>query len=68
MTSADPTRASATAQAAKKLNPFERYLSIWVALCMAAGVSTGNLFPAFVGKLRGMEFGSEARLTCLSRF
>jgi ACR3 family arsenite transporter len=24
---------------------FERYLSLWVALCIATGVTLGNLFP-----------------------
>lgn len=31
------TETSAEAKA-KTLNPFERYLTLWVALCMAAGV------------------------------
>ena len=33
---------------------FERYLSLWVALCMAAGVAFGKLVPAFVQHLRGV--------------
>jgi ACR3 family arsenite transporter len=29
------------------LSPFERYLSVWVALCILAGIGIGWLFPAF---------------------
>ena len=27
------------------LGTFERYLSVWVALCMAAGIGLGKLVP-----------------------
>ncbi len=33
--------------ARKRLNVFERYLSVWVALCMVAGVALGKLLPGF---------------------
>jgi ACR3 family arsenite efflux pump ArsB len=33
------------------LGIFERYLSLWVALCMAAGVILGNLIPTWVAAL-----------------
>jgi len=46
----------------KKLNPFERYLSVWVALCMVAGVLIGKSFPSVVGSLRGVEFGSGSQI------
>ena len=46
----------------KRLNVFERYLTLWVALCMAAGVLVGKLLPGFVGAVRGMEFGQESRI------
>jgi len=36
---------------------FERYLSVWVALCMVAGVVLGTLFPSAIAELRGIEFG-----------
>ena len=32
---------------------FEKWLSVWVALCIAAGVVLGNLFPACSGCWRG---------------
>ena len=34
---------------------FERYLSLWVALCMAAGIGLGQLFPNAFIALGGME-------------
>ena len=36
----------------KRMNVFERYLSVWVALCMVLGVAIGKLFPGLVGALR----------------
>lgn len=42
----------------KRLNLFERYLSIWVALCMAAGVIIGKVLPAAVRSLQQLEFGT----------
>lgn len=35
---------------------FERYLSLWVALAMAAGVILGNIFPAVFTLVAGLEF------------
>jgi ACR3 family arsenite transporter len=46
----------------KRMNPFERYLSLWVALCMAAGVLLGRSAPALVGWLRGLEFGAGSQI------
>jgi len=37
---------------------FERYLSLWVALCMAAGIVLGKAAPGLMASLRGLEFGS----------
>ena len=41
----------------KQLNSFERYLTIWVGLCMVVGVLLGQSAPEFVQWLRGWEFG-----------
>lgn len=41
----------------KRLNVFERYLTVWVALCMVVGVALGKAMPALVQLLRSMEFG-----------
>jgi ACR3 family arsenite transporter len=37
---------------------FERYLSLWVALCIAAGVGLGNLQPQWFQALARVEYGS----------
>lgn len=36
---------------------FERYLSVWVALCILAGVLLGNLFPALFQAIAAIEYG-----------
>jgi len=46
----------------KRLNVFERYLTLWVGLCMLAGVLAGKLAPGLVDVLRGMEFGSGSQI------
>ena len=46
----------------KRMNIFERYLSLWVALCMAAGVILGKLLPASVHALQRMELGSGSQI------
>ena len=46
----------------KRLNVFERYLSLWVALCMGVGIFAGKFFPAAVDALRTMEFGKESQI------
>ena len=47
---------------APRLAFFERYLSLWVALCMAAGVLLGKLAPAAVQAIRGLEFGQGSQI------
>ena len=42
---------------AKRLNLFESYLTVWVGLCMVAGIVLGELASAAVQLLRSMEFG-----------
>ena len=49
-------------QAAKRLNVFERYLSLWVALCMIVGVAIGKLLPGLTDGLREMEFGAGSQI------
>ncbi|HLF96448.1 MAG TPA: ACR3 family arsenite efflux transporter [Methylococcaceae bacterium] len=39
----------------KRLSLFDRYLSLWVALCMGLGVGLGKLFPEPVAALRAQE-------------
>ncbi len=35
---------------------FERYLSVWVGLCIIAGVSIGSLFPDFFALVASLEY------------
>ena len=42
---------------AKRLNLFERYLPIWVGLCMVVGVVLGKWAPGAVQTLRNLDFG-----------
>ena len=44
------------------LGTFERYLSLWVALCMAAGIGLGKLLPSAVAAVRSLEFGHASRI------
>jgi arsenite transporter len=37
---------------------FERYLSVWVALCIAAGIGLGSLLPGLFQTLASLEYGS----------
>lgn len=44
--------------AASPLSLFERYLSLWVLLCIIAGITLGNLLSGFFAVLAGLEYGS----------
>ncbi len=46
----------------KQLNLFERYLSLWVGLCIVAGVLIGQVVPKFVETFRGWEFGQGSHI------
>jgi len=46
----------------KRLNVFERYLTLWVALCMVGGVLLGKFLPGLTGALRGLEFGRASQI------
>jgi ACR3 family arsenite transporter len=52
----------AKAVAPKRLNLFERYLTVWVGLCMVAGLILGRFAPALVNYLRNLEFGRGSRV------
>ncbi len=47
---------------ARRLGFFERYLSLWVALCMGIGIVLGKLAPAIVQGIRGLEFGKGSQI------
>ncbi len=42
----------------KRLAFFERYLTVWVCLCMAVGVAFGKLAPQFTASVSQLEFVS----------
>jgi ACR3 family arsenite transporter len=46
----------------RRLAFFERYLSLWVALCMAAGIVFGKAMPSVVRAIRGLEFGKGSQI------
>lgn len=47
---------------AKRMNVFERYLSLWVALCMVAGVVIGKLAPDAIRALQQLELGTGSQI------
>ncbi len=57
--------ALAQAQAAtpeKRLNLFEQYLTVWVALCMVTGVALGLWAPGAVQTLRSLELAQGSQI------
>jgi ACR3 family arsenite transporter len=57
----DEPKSGETAQV-KRLNLFERYLTVWVVFCMLAGVMIGSLFPNLVGAVRDLELASRSQI------
>ncbi len=49
-------------QPAKQMNVFEKYLTVWVGLCMIVGVILGKLFPGLTQTLSAMEFGEGSHI------
>ena len=45
-----------------RLPYFERYLSLWVLLCMLVGLGLGKVVPAAVRAIRGFEFGEGSQI------
>ena len=46
----------------KRLHLFERYLSVWVALCMVAGLALGRWMPGLTQQLRDLELGQGSQI------
>ena len=46
----------------KRLAFFERYLTLWVFLCMIVGVALGKLAPEFTTSLSKLEFGQGSQV------
>jgi ACR3 family arsenite transporter len=51
-----------SALSSKRMNVFERYLSLWVAACMALGVAIGRGLPGVVGTIRDLQFGEGSQI------
>jgi ACR3 family arsenite transporter len=47
---------------AKRLNYFERYLTLWVGACMLLGVLLGRSLPLAIDTLRKLEFGAGSQI------
>lgn len=46
----------------RRLNIFERYLTLWVALCMVVGIGMGKVGPGSIDTLRKLEFGGGSQI------
>src|SRR5512138_2294700 len=46
----------------KSMSFFDRYLTVWVAICMVVGVALGKAIPQAVASLRGLEFGQGSQI------
>ena len=53
---------STDADQPRRLGFFERWLSLWVALCMGVGVAIGKLAPGVTDALRGLELGKNTQI------
>lgn len=47
---------------AKQMNFFERYLSVWVLVCMALGIALGRLLPGLTATLSGLEIVRDSQV------
>jgi ACR3 family arsenite transporter len=45
-----------------RLGFFERYLSVWVGLCMVVGICLGRFLPSLTSGLRGLELGKGSQV------
>jgi ACR3 family arsenite transporter len=56
------TKPDLLSAAPKRLNFFERYLSLWVLVCMIVGVALGKLLPDVISTLSKLEFGQGSQV------
>jgi arsenite transporter len=54
--------AAAPAIPSKRLAFFERYLTLWVLLCMVVGVAFGKLLPGTTASLSNLQFGQGSQV------
>ena len=62
MDSTTPIPTTPPPAAPKRLNFFERYLSLWVLACMIVGVALGKLLPGVIAALSRLEFGQGSQV------
>src|SRR5512133_1181460 len=62
MKTASATTVAPTAAQPKRLAFFERYLTVWVLLCMVVGVAFGKLLPEATASLSRLEFGKGSQV------
>jgi len=46
----------------KRLDLFERHLTLWVFLCMGLGIGLGTAFPALTRHIGQLEFGTDSHV------
>ena len=51
-----------TSDEPKQIGFFERYLSIWVAVCMGIGIALGKQLPELTDSVRKLEFGQDSHI------
>jgi ACR3 family arsenite transporter len=61
-TSSNVHEQSKQAAEPKRLNVFERYLTVWVLVCMVVGVALGKFLPDVIATLSAMEFGKGSQV------
>jgi ACR3 family arsenite transporter len=49
-------------QPTKRLDFFERYLSLWVLVCMVVGVALGRMLPDMTNRLSHLDFGEDSHV------
>jgi arsenite transporter len=62
VSSAHTIEPAAVPSGPKRISAFERYLTVWVALCMLVGVLIGRTLPGVTESLRSMEFGGGSQI------
>jgi len=56
------TALQTTVPVPKRLAFFERYLTVWVFLCMVVGVALGKALPDVTAALSKLEFGQGSQV------
>jgi ACR3 family arsenite transporter len=62
MDRASATLPSPMTSGTRRLGVFERYLTLWVGLCMAVGLLLGRTIPGLMSALRRLEFGAGSQI------